>query len=65
VPALKLLSQFAVGLLLALDMLPLLLPAATTLLSGGTAKLSTSVTKTASAGRPVRGLRANAFMCHL
>src|SRR5438270_1578881 len=62
VPAVKLASQFAVGLLLALDMLPLLLPAATTLLSGGTAKLSTSVTKTASAGRPVRGLRANAFI---
>src|SRR5438270_8918853 len=65
VPALKLLLQLPVTgvlLLLALDILPLLLPAATTLLSGGTAKLSTNVTKTASAGRPVRGLRANAFI---
>jgi len=43
----------------------LLLPAATTLLNGGTAKLRTSVTKTASAGKPVRGLRMNAFICHL
>jgi IMP dehydrogenase/GMP reductase len=45
-------------------MLLLLLPAATTLLNGGMAKLSTSATKTASVGRPVRGFRMNTFICH-
>src|SRR5437763_9111495 len=61
VPALNWLSQSKLVLLLALDML-LLLPAATTLLNGGTAKLSTSVTNTASAGSAVLGFRAKALI---